>query len=68
MATNKVYDLRAHGWSTRKKVVFIIGLFGLISASLVGMIYWNGNVFEGVRSYVRGEGLWPKRKKMRFFT
>ncbi|WP_341328718.1 diguanylate cyclase [Methylotuvimicrobium sp. KM2] len=63
MATNKVYDLRAHGWSTRKKVVFIIGLFGLISASLVGMIYWNGNVFEGVRSYVRGEGLWAKAQK-----
>lgn len=63
MATNKVYDSRAQGWSTRKKVVFIIGLFGLISVSLVGMIYWNGNIFEGVRSYVRGEGLWAKAQK-----
>jgi len=49
--------------STGGKVVFIISLFVLISVLLGGMIFWYGNIFDGVRSYVRGEGLWAKAQK-----
>lgn len=51
------------GLSTGGKVVFIISLFVLISALLGGMIFWYGNIFDGVRAYVRGEGLWAKAQK-----
>jgi diguanylate cyclase (GGDEF)-like protein/PAS domain S-box-containing protein len=27
------------------------------------MIFWYGSIFDGVRSYVRGEGLWAKAQK-----
>lgn len=27
------------------------------------MIYWNGTIFEGVRSYIRAEGIWAKAQK-----
>ncbi|MCK9396686.1 MAG: diguanylate cyclase [Methylobacter sp.] len=50
-------------FSTGGKVVFIISLFVLISVLLGGMIFWYGNIFDGVRSYVRGEGLWAKAQK-----
>jgi len=49
--------------STEGKVVFIISLFVLISVLLGGMIFWYGSIFDGVRSYVRGEGLWAKAQK-----
>ncbi|MGZ4996574.1 MAG: diguanylate cyclase domain-containing protein [Methylobacter sp.] len=50
-------------FSTEGKVVFIISLFVLISVLLGGMIFWYGSIFDGVRSYVRGEGLWAKAQK-----
>ncbi|OIQ80445.1 cyclic di-GMP phosphodiesterase Gmr [mine drainage metagenome] len=53
----------AQDFSTRGKVIFIVSLFVLISMLLAGMIYLQGNVFDGVRSYVRGEGLWAKAQK-----
>lgn len=43
--------------------MFIISLFMLISMLLGSMIFWYGNIFNGVRSYVRGEGLWAKAQK-----
>jgi diguanylate cyclase (GGDEF)-like protein/PAS domain S-box-containing protein len=49
--------------STEGKVIFIISLFVLISVLLGGMFFWYGNIFDGVRSYVRGEGLWAKAQK-----
>jgi diguanylate cyclase (GGDEF)-like protein/PAS domain S-box-containing protein len=58
MATKKFPTL-----STEGKVVFIISLFVLISVLLGGMIFWYGSIFDGVRSYVRGEGLWAKAQK-----
>ncbi|MGZ8238027.1 MAG: diguanylate cyclase domain-containing protein [Methylobacter sp.] len=58
MVTKKFLTL-----STEGKVVFIISLFVLISVLLGGMIFWYGSIFDGVRSYVRGEGLWAKAQK-----
>lgn len=63
MVTNKKYKPRLPIFSTGGKVVFIISLFVLISVLLGGMVFWYGNIFDGVRSYVRGEGLWAKAQK-----
>jgi len=63
MVTNKKHKPRLPIFSTGGKVVFIISLFVLISVLLGGMVFWYGNIFDGVRSYVRGEGLWAKAQK-----
>ena len=63
MVTNKKHKPILPRFSTGGKVVFIISLFVLISVLLGGMIFWYGNIFDGVRSYVRGEGLWAKAQK-----
>jgi diguanylate cyclase (GGDEF)-like protein/PAS domain S-box-containing protein len=49
--------------STAGKVIFIISIFVLISIELVVIIYMQGRVFDGVRSYIRAEGLWAKAQK-----
>ena len=49
--------------ATARSVKAIISLFILISVLLVGLIYIESRVFDGVRSYVRGEGLWAKAQK-----
>ncbi len=49
--------------TTVTKVIYIILLFFFISIILMTMIYIQGRVFDGVRSYVRGEGLWAKAQK-----
>ena len=48
---------------TVRGVAIIVALFVLIAVFLAGMIYIEGRVFDGVRSYVRGEGLWAKAQK-----
>ncbi|TAN68913.1 MAG: diguanylate cyclase [Methylobacter sp.] len=63
MVTNKTNKPRLPILSTGGKVVFIISLFVLISVLLGGMVFGYGNIFDGVRSYVRGEGLWAKAQK-----
>lgn len=63
MTTDKRYLIGLPIVSTEGKVVFIISLFVLISVLLGGMIFWYGSIFDGVRSYVRGEGLWAKAQK-----
>lgn len=60
MITTKKHRIRRPKIATTGKVVFIISLFMLISAMLGGMIFWYGNIFDGIRAYVRGEGLWAK--------
>ena len=52
-----------HNLSSRGRVIIIITLFIFIALLLQGVIYLQGNVFDGVRSYVRGEGLWAKAQK-----
>lgn len=49
--------------SSRGRVISIIFLFSFIALLLQGVIYLQGNIFDGVRSYVRGEGLWAKAQK-----
>lgn len=49
--------------NTETKVIYIILLFLFISITLMTIIYIQGRVFDGVRSYVRGEGLWAKAQK-----
>lgn len=65
METKKVIDgvKKASIFSTAGKVIFIISLFVMIAVLLAGMNYLQGNIFDGVRSYVRGEGLWAKAQK-----
>lgn len=46
-----------------RKVVLLVLLFTLIVVTLIGVLYVSGNIFAGVRSYVRGEGLWAKAQK-----
>lgn len=50
-------------FSTEKKVLLIVTFFILIAFALAGMLYLQGNIFNGVRAYVRGEGLWAKAQK-----
>ncbi len=54
---------RASGQSITGKVILIISLFVFIAIVLGGMIYLQGRIFDGVRVYVRGEGLWAKGQK-----
>ncbi len=49
--------------TTSVRVVYIISLFLFISITLMTIIYIQARVFDGVRSYVRGEGLWAKAQK-----
>jgi diguanylate cyclase (GGDEF)-like protein/PAS domain S-box-containing protein len=49
--------------STTRGVVIIVALFVSITLLLACVIYIEGRVFDGVRSYVRGEGLWAKAQK-----
>jgi diguanylate cyclase (GGDEF)-like protein/PAS domain S-box-containing protein len=48
---------------TTRSVMAIVALFVLITLLLAGIIYIEGRVLDGVRSYVRGEGLWAKSQK-----
>jgi len=41
----------------------IVLIFGAIALLLQVMIYLQGSIHDGVRSYVRGEGLWAKAQK-----
>jgi diguanylate cyclase (GGDEF)-like protein/PAS domain S-box-containing protein len=41
----------------------IVLVFGLIALVLLGAIYLQGSVLDGVRAYVRGEGQWAKAQK-----
>ena len=41
-----------------RKVKLIVALFVFIAILLAGLIQLQGNIANGVRSYVRGEGLW----------
>lgn len=45
------------------RVMVIIALFILITMVLACMVYIEGQIFDGVRAYVRGEGLWAKAQK-----
>jgi diguanylate cyclase (GGDEF)-like protein/PAS domain S-box-containing protein len=49
--------------STASKVKLIVVLFVVIAVCLTGMIALQGNIADGVRAYVRGEGLWAKAQK-----
>jgi diguanylate cyclase (GGDEF)-like protein/PAS domain S-box-containing protein len=49
--------------SATRGVVIIVALFVSIVLLLACIIYIEGKVFDGVRSYVRGEGLWAKAQK-----
>ncbi|MCS6100901.1 diguanylate cyclase domain-containing protein [Shewanella baltica] len=55
--------LRQRTRSTVAKVLLIISMFIGICIALVGLVYIQGNIFDGVRTYVRGEGLWAKAQK-----
>uniref|UniRef100_Q0HZ71 Diguanylate cyclase with PAS/PAC sensor n=1 Tax=Shewanella sp. (strain MR-7) TaxID=60481 RepID=Q0HZ71_SHESR len=55
--------LRQQSRSTVAKVLLIISMFITICIALVALVYIQGNIFDGVRTYVRGEGLWAKAQK-----
>lgn len=48
---------------SKNKVITIIILFVTISLSMLGVIFLQGRIQGGIRSYVRGEGLWAKAQK-----
>ena len=58
-----IHSVRQPSKSTVPKVLLIIGMFIAICMILVALIYIRGNIFDGVRTYVRGEGLWAKAQK-----
>jgi len=45
------------------KIVTIVAVFALISVLFAAQIYVYGIVHEGIRAFVRGEGLWSKAQK-----
>lgn len=49
--------------TTTRKVKLIVVLFVFIAILLTSLIQLQGNIANGVRSYVRGEGLWAKAQK-----
>lgn len=54
-------------FSSGEKVIFIVLLFVLIAIFTANMLYLQGKVLDGVRAYVRGEGLWAKAQKDALF-
>lgn len=65
--TRSLDTLRQRSRSTVAKVLLIIGIFVGICILLVTLIFLQGNIFDGVRTYVRGEGLWAKAQKDAIF-
>ncbi len=59
----ETFKRKLHQSTTTKKVHLIIFLFLSISFILVATLWIQGEVFNGVRSYIRGEGLWAKAQK-----
>jgi len=45
------------------RIVTIVAVFVLISILLASQMYLYGALYEGVRSFVRGEGIWAKAQK-----
>lgn len=56
-------NLHVFSFSTKGKVTFIMSLFVFISLVLAMAIYMQGEISNGIRTYVRGEGLWAKAQK-----
>lgn len=65
MDTNRVIDgvKKVSIFSAGGKMIFVISLFVLTITLLAGMNYLQGRIFDGVRSYIHGEGLWAKGQK-----
>ncbi len=61
MKTNSA--IKVNHSATARSVKTIVTLFILITVLLAGLIYIESRVFDGIRSYVRGEGLWAKAQK-----
>lgn len=55
--------LRFFSFSIKEKVTLIMALFVFISFILAMLIYIQGEISDGIRAYVRGEGLWAKAQK-----
>lgn len=53
---------RKAGWS-KCKIIRIIAMFMVVSLLLEGLIYLQTEITNGVRAYVRGEGVWAKAQK-----
>lgn len=51
----------------KNKVLLIVFLFIALSAILLGLGYLQSHIMDGVRAYVRGEGLWAKAQKDAMF-
>jgi diguanylate cyclase (GGDEF)-like protein/PAS domain S-box-containing protein len=49
--------------SAAAKVLIIVAVFGLIALLLEGMIYLQGDIHDGIRAYVHGEGVWAKAQQ-----
>ena len=49
--------------SSRRKALLIIVLFVFVALLMLGMIYLQNRALDGVRAYVRGEGIWAKAQK-----
>lgn len=47
----------------KKKILVIVTLFILVSVILSVLMYVQSNIMDGVRAYVRGEGLYAKGQK-----
>ena len=52
-----------HRFTTVRKVKAIVVLFVSIATLLAVMMHVESRVFDGVRAYVKGEGLWAKAQK-----
>lgn len=63
LLTHPLQRLKRQPKSTVAKVVLIISMFVGICVVMGGLVYLQGNIFDGVRTYVRGEGLWAKSQK-----
>lgn len=49
--------------SSKCKLVLIVAMFVIVSFMLEGMMLLQSDINNGVRAYVRGEGLWAKAQK-----
>jgi diguanylate cyclase (GGDEF)-like protein/PAS domain S-box-containing protein len=54
--------LPKHG-AIKKQVVSIVAIFISVSIAVFGLAYFQSEVMNAVRAYVRGEGLWAKSQK-----
>ena len=68
----KLINISRLGWlfssKSQHKIIMLVAMFSLLSIMLVSLTIVQSQVLDGVRAFVRGEGLWAKAQKDAFLN